>query len=66
MVSVIEPIVAGCIVSLINKFILNNNSILWGYWCSPQAIVVEQHDDTISSSNTTIADIYFEPHVHCH
>ena len=66
VVSVIEPILAGIAVSIINKYFLNNNSILWN-WCSTQeTVVVEQHEDTISSSNTTISDISFEPHVHCH
>ena len=65
MTPILEPILAGILVSLINKFILNNNSI-WN-WCSPQEIVIEQHEDTISSSNTTISDISFEePHIHVH
>ena len=64
MTPIVEPIVAGILVSLINKFILNNNTI-WN-WCSPQAIVVDQHDD-LASSNTTISDASLEiPHVHIH
>ncbi len=60
----IELIGAVITVSLINKFILHN-SIMWQS-CSPQAIVIE-HEDTVSSSNTTISDTSLDtPHVHAH
>ena len=65
MTPILEPILAGITVSLINKFILNNN-IIWN-WCSPLDIVIDQHEDTISSSNTTISDMSFDtPHIHIH
>ncbi len=64
MTPILEPILAGITVSLINKFILNNN-IIWN-WCSPQALVVDQHDD-LASSSTTISDSSLDtPHIHMH
>jgi hypothetical protein len=61
---IIEPILAGLCVSLFNNFILNNGSFIMN-WCSPQTVTVE-HEDTVSSSNTTISDISFDTHVHRH
>jgi len=59
MVSVIEPITAGLVVALINKFVINNNS-LWDIWCSSH--VVDDAEDA-SSSTTSIND-YVHAHVH--
>ncbi len=64
MTPILEPILEGLCVSLFNKFILNNSTYLIN-WCSPQTVTVE-HEDDVSSSNTTISDISLEPHVHCH
>ena len=65
MLPIIEPIFAGIIVSLINKYVLNANSSIWTM-CSPQEIIIE-HEDNISSSNTAISDSSFDaPHVHVH
>ena len=64
MTPILEPILAGLCVSLFNNFILNNSTYLIN-WCSPQTVTVE-HEDDVSSSNTTISDISLEPHVHCH
>ena len=65
MLAIIEPICAGIAVSLINTFLLNSNNIIWS-WCSTPTIVID-HEDNISSSNTTISDISLEaPHVHIH
>ena len=62
MTPILEPIFAGICVSLINKLILNKNTI-WN-WCSPQAIVIDEHDD-LASSNTTISDVSLDtPHIH--
>ncbi len=67
MTPIIEPIICGLCVSLFNKLILNNPDII-GPWCYAQTVTVE-HDDNVSSSNTTLSDISFdEPHIHvrCH
>ncbi len=56
MTSVFEPITAGLIVALIDKFIINNNS-LWDIWCS-------SHVDEDSASSTTSINDYVEGHVH--
>jgi hypothetical protein len=79
MTPILEPILAGLTVSLINKYIVNNNC-LW-LWlscsslrdlpglcpCSPPPIEIDGHEDDLSSSNTTVSDISLEnPHVHIH
>ena len=62
---ILEPILAGLTVSLINKFIVNNNC-LW-LWCSPPIIEIDHHEDGISSSSTTVSDLsLYTPHVHMH
>ncbi len=66
MIPIIEPILAGLCVSLINKFVLNNHDTMIWSWCSPQDIVTG-HEDDISSANTTISDMSFDtPHIHMH
>jgi hypothetical protein len=66
VLAIIEPVCAGIMVALINKYLLNN---LGGWWqsCSAEEIIVDEHemeDDSVSSTNTTITDA--EIHVHCH
>ncbi len=64
-IGILEPFLAGLTVGLISKWIFNNNA-LW-LWCSPPVISVDQHEDDISSSNTTVSDISLDtPHVHIH
>jgi hypothetical protein len=61
MTPILEPILAGLTVSLINKYIVNN-SALW-LWCSPPDINLDSHEDDLSSSNTTVSDVSLEtPH----
>ena len=61
----LEPILAGLTVSLINKYIVNN-SALW-LWCNPPDIDTYNHEDDLSSSNTTVSEISLdEPHIHVH
>ncbi len=63
MVGVIEPVCAGLLISLINKWIFNNTS-LWSL-CSGNQLYVN-HEDDLSSSSTSINDS-FEAHViHMH
>ena len=65
MTPILEPILAGLTVSIINKYIVNNNS-LW-LWCYPPKIERDRHEDDLSSSNTTVSDISLDnPHVHVH
>ena len=76
--TIIEPIFAGIMVSLINKYVLNNLGFLWSA-CEREE-PNESQDDTeegqrkdgeadddeheaVSSQNTTISDAV---HVHCH
>jgi len=65
MTPILEPILAGLTVSLINKYILNN-TCLW-LWCHPPKIDIDGHEDDLASSNTTVSDISLDnPHVHVH
>ncbi len=61
-IGLIEPIVAGLTVGIINKWMFNNSE-LWR-WCvshtscsTATTISIDQHEDDISSSNTTVSDI---------
>ena len=64
MTAIIEPIMAGLCVSLFNKFILNNTTYI-SNWCS-LSTATNQHEDTVSDSNTTISDISLDTHIHTH
>ena len=64
MTAIIEPIMAGLVVSLFNKFILNNTAYI-SNWCSLSAVTTN-HEDTVSDSITTISDISLDAHVHSH
>ena len=67
VLAILEPVCAGIMVSLINKYVLNN--LGWWSLCSVEE-VVDEHDleederGTWSSTNTTISDA--DIHVHCH
>jgi hypothetical protein len=66
VLAIIEPVCAGIMVALINKYILNN---LGGWWhsCSVEEIIVDEHEteeDSVSSTNTTIVDA--DVQMHCH
>ena len=59
---IMEPILSGLTVGIINKWILNNNE-LW-HWCvahtscsNVTTVGIDQHEDDISSSNTAVSDI---------
>ncbi len=64
MTPMLEPILAGLTVSLINKYIINNSG-LW-LWCSPPDINLDSHEDDLSSSNTTVSDISLDAPHHFH
>ena len=67
VLAILEPVFAGIMVSLINKYVLNN--LGWCPSCSVEE-VVDEHDleederGTWSSTITTISDA--DIHVHCH
>ena len=65
---IIEPILAGLTVGIINKWNLNNGA-LW-IWCTSSSHSVDHHEDDISSSNTTVSDISLDeihvPHTYVH
>jgi hypothetical protein len=61
MVTVMEPIAAGLIVAVINKWLINNNSV-WEFLCSTTTREDVIHEDA-SSSTTSIND-FTEAHVH--
>ena len=68
VVAILEPVCAGLMVALINKYLLNNLGGLWQS-CSAEEIIVDEHDldeegTSLSSTNTTISDV--DIHVHCH
>ena len=61
-IGLMEPILAGLTVGIINKWILNNSE-LW-HWCAAHTscsnvttMGIYPHEDDISSSNTTVSDI---------
>ena len=63
MPSIVEPVGAGILVALINKFIINNHS-LWASCSGPRdADKKHEGDDCTSSSSTTTIDTV-EVHAH--
>ena len=62
MVALLEPIEAGLIIALINKYIINNHK-LWDYMCGTTAVeeANQPHEDA-SSTTTSINDA--EIHIH--
>jgi hypothetical protein len=61
-IGLLEPILAGLTVGIINKWMFNNSD-LW-HWCASHTscsnvttVGIDQHEDDISSSNTTVSDI---------
>jgi hypothetical protein len=69
VIAILEPVCAGIMVALINKYLLNNLGSLCQS-CSAEEILVDEHEeeeeerDSVSSSTTTISDVGV--HVHCH
>ena len=61
MPSILEPIGAGIIVSLINRYIISNNHLL--DYCKGTNETVIEHDDAVSSSSITSTDA-IEIHAH--
>ncbi len=71
-IGIIEPILAGLTVGIINKWLLHNND-LW-HWCASHTscsnvttISLDHHEDDLSSSNTTVSDVSLgNTHIHVH
>jgi len=61
MPAILEPIEAGLIIALINKYIINNNR-LWEYVCGANVTLQQTREDCSSSSTTSINDA--EIHIH--
>ncbi len=62
MPTVLEPIGAGIAVALINKFIINNN-YMWTFCSGSRPDKNDEHEDDISSTNTSVVDTV-EVHAH--
>jgi hypothetical protein len=60
--SIFEPVGAGLIVSLINRFIVNNHS-LWSFCYDVSHIYLNNDNDDVSSNSTTTIDSV-EVHAH--
>ena len=71
VIAILEPVFAGIMVSLINKYVLSGSCSAWlQQFCSTEEVredeneVVEDEGGELSSTNTTISDA--DVHVHCH
>jgi hypothetical protein len=69
VIAIMEPVCAGIMVSLINKYILSGSLGVWiQSYCSVEEIIEEEETieegGEISSTNTSISDASI--HVHCH
>ena len=69
VITVVEPVFAGILVSLVNKYILSGQCCSWlQSSCESQGEIVEageEHDEEgVSSTTTTVSDA--SVHVHCH
>jgi len=60
--AVVEPIAAGLIVALINKYIINNHNLFSS--CSSPPVNEEVEECTSSSSTSSYIDAEVHPHVH--
>lgn len=71
VIAILEPVFAGIMVSLINKYIINGSCNVWlQQSCSAEEVredeneIVEDDGRELSSTNTSISDA--DVHVHCH
>ena len=74
VVAILEPVFAGIMVSLINKYLINGPIGAWLQQCVTEEFQededesedskMEDEKDQRSSQNTTISDA--DVHVHCH
>ena len=68
VIAILEPVFAGVLVSLINKYVLSGSCVSWlRQSCSAEEVKENDDDDEMeqhSSTITTISDA--DVHVHCH
>ena len=67
VIAILEPVFAGILVSLINKYVLSGACVSWIRQSCSAEEVKENDDDEMeqhSSTITTISDA--SVHVHCH
>ena len=68
VIAILEPVFAGIIVSLINRYVLSGSGVSWlRQSCSAEEVRDNDDDDELeqhSSTITTISDA--DVHVHCH
>ena len=71
VIAILEPVFAGILVSLINKYLISGNCTAWlRQSCSAEEVreaedeKEEEEREEHSSTNTTISDA--DVHVHCH
>ena len=68
VIAILEPVFAGILVSLINKYLISGNCVAWlRQSCSAEEVKENDDDDEMeqhSSTITTISDA--DVHVHCH
>ena len=67
VIAILEPVFAGILVSLINKYVLSGSCVSWLRQSCSAEEVRENDDDEMeqhSSTITTISDA--DVHVHCH
>ena len=69
VIAIVEPVFAGILVSLINKYVLSGACVSWlRQSCSAEEVKENDRDDDEmeqhSSTITTISDA--SVHVHCH
>ena len=73
MIAILEPVFAGTLVSLINKYLINGSAGTWfANWCVPpddnidEDEVLDEEEHSMSSTTTTIIDCQTDVHTHCH
>ena len=71
VIAVLEPVFAGILITLINKYMISGSCSGWlQQSCSPEQVredeteIVEDEGEAVSATNTTISDA--DVHVHCH
>jgi hypothetical protein len=66
VIAIVEPVFAGVLVSLLNKYVLSGQC--WGWLQRSCEEVIEEEEgpeeEGISSTTTTVSDA--SVHVHCH
>ena len=69
VITIVEPVFAGILVSLLNKYVLSGQCCGWlQQSCVSLAEVIEEgeneEEEGVSSTTTTVSDA--SVHVHCH